>query len=237
MESTLEFMQGPLFRFCFAVMVLGLLRALFLSVYGTVIALRRAGDRVLPWKDLIAKSLQWYFPVQRLLNARPFYSITSIIWHIGLILVPLFYSAHVILWKGATGFAWGYLPQNVAHVLTAVTIVATLVLFLYRLAWHASRKLSGFSDFVWPPLLAVPFVTGFLMANVALAPGTYDWMMLVHLASANVILLLIPFSKIAHCVLFPMGTTVAAVAWKFPKAAGQRVLDTLDKKATEEVPL
>ena len=51
--------------------------------------------------------------------------------------------------------------------------------------------------------------------------------MLVHVYSANLILLLIPFSKIAHCVLTPLSQVVTAVAWKFPAGAGDRVAATL----------
>ena len=68
---------------------------------------------------------------------------------------------------------------------------------------------------------------GFLCTNVAIAPKTYQSLMLVHVYSANLIMLLIPFTKIAHCVLAPLSQVVTAIAWKFPAGAGDRVAATL----------
>ncbi len=51
--------------------------------------------------------------------------------------------------------------------------------------------------------------------------------MLLHVYAAALIMLLIPFTKIAHCVLTPLSQIVTAVAWKFPPGAGDRVAATL----------
>ena len=51
--------------------------------------------------------------------------------------------------------------------------------------------------------------------------------MLLHVYSADLIMLMIPFTKIAHCVLAPLSQTVTAVAWKFVPGAGERVAATL----------
>jgi nitrate reductase gamma subunit len=51
--------------------------------------------------------------------------------------------------------------------------------------------------------------------------------MLLHLLSANTVMLLLPFTKIAHCVLQPMSQLVTALSWKFVPGAGDRVAATL----------
>ena len=45
MEALLEFSKGPLFRLCFGIMVLGLIRILFLNIWGIFKAYRKAGDK------------------------------------------------------------------------------------------------------------------------------------------------------------------------------------------------
>jgi hypothetical protein len=55
----------------------------------------------------------------------------------------------------------------------------------------------------------------------------YQRMMLFHVWSGDLIMLLLPFTKIAHCVLLPLSQYVTGLAWKFPSGAGQRVVDTL----------
>lgn len=234
-DTWLDFARGPLFRLCLTLMVLGLLRVLFISLSGMAIALNRAGDRVVPWKDMWSKTIQWLFPVNRLWRTRPIYSSVSLLFHIGLILVPLFYSAHLLLFRESVGFAWPLqLPQQWAHMLTLLTIATGVLLYFGRLLDKRSRALSRRSDYIWPLLLIVPFITGYLCANSALSPAVYRATMLTHLLSANLILVLMPFSKIAHCVLMPLSQFVSAVGWKFPKGTGDRVAATLGKK---EVPV
>lgn len=235
MDAWLDFARGPLFRLSFAVMVLGVLRVLILSLLGIVRAWRRTQDPTLPWRDIWLKPLSWLFPVSRLHRARPLYSAVSVLFHIGLILVPLFYSAHVILWTGSTGFGWGFwLPQELAHWLTGITVVAALLLAAMRAGSADARGVSGAADYLWPLLLAVPFATGFVTANLALAPGTWEWLMLLHLLSADLVMLLVPFTRIAHVVLLPLGPAVGAVAWKFPRGAGDRVMATLGREHMRE---
>ena len=89
MESLLEFARGPLFRLTFAVMVLGLARIVILDLWGMFEAYRRAGDKNIPWKLTISRTLEWLFPVKRGLNHRPFYSVFAMLFHVGLILVPI----------------------------------------------------------------------------------------------------------------------------------------------------
>jgi len=51
--------------------------------------------------------------------------------------------------------------------------------------------------------------------------------MLLHVYSGNLIMLMIPFTKIAHCVLAPLSQLVTALSWKFVPGAGDNVAATL----------
>jgi nitrate reductase gamma subunit len=114
-----------------------------------------------------------------------------------------------------------------ANYLTVIVVVAGMALFLSRVLDSKTRKISRPQDFAWPLFLVVPFITGFLCTNVGIAPKTYQSLMLLHVYMANLIMLLIPFTKIAHCVLAPLSQLVTAIAWKFPAGAGDRVAATL----------
>jgi nitrate reductase gamma subunit len=54
--------------------------------------------------------------------------------------------------------------------------------------------------------------------------------MLVHVLSGELIFVLLPFTKIAHCVLMPLSQLVSTLAWKFPARVDEDVAETLDKK-------
>lgn len=227
MESLIEFGRGPLFRLCFSLMVLGLVRILAMTVLGIHEAYQKSSDKILNWKEIRSKTVSWLVPVGRLWTTRPLYSAISFVFHAGLIATPLFLAAHVLPWREAVGFGWPAIPQRLANWLTALVISTGVSLFIGRVGYSASRKLSHFQDFVWPLLLVVPFATGFAASNLVILPRTYQSMMLVHIFAGNLILMMIPFTKIAHCVLMPLSQLVTAVAWKFPPGAGDRVAETL----------
>ncbi len=230
MNTLLEFARGPLFRLTFALMVLGLLRILVLDITGMIGAYRKAGDKNLPWGLIFSRTFEWLVPVKRLGHNRPIYSILAILFHVGLILTPIFLFAHVQLWKSGIGVGWWTLSPSMADFLTLLTIGTGLAIFVGRIGSRAARGISRKQDVLWPIVLLVPFVTGYFCSNVTLAAGTYQALMLVHVLSAELIFLLIPFTKIAHCVLMPFSQLVGTLAWKFPAAVDDDVCETLHKK-------
>ncbi|MBD3258780.1 hypothetical protein GF377_10130 [candidate division GN15 bacterium] len=233
MESLLEFASGPLFRLTFAIMVLGLLRILLLDIWGIIEAYRKAGDKSIPWGLTISRTLEWLVPVKRVANKRPLYSIVSILFHVGLILVPIFLLAHVQLWEQALGFGWITLGHQWADILTITTIVFGLALFGMRVFSLESRALSRKQDYLWPLILIVPFATGLVCAQLAVSPAVYQASMLVHILSAEAIFVMLPFTKIAHCVLMPLSQLVINLAWKFPARVDEDICATLGKKGAK----
>lgn len=227
MESWIEFGRGPLFRIAFTLMVLGLLRAVTLTVVGIVEAYWRSPDKVVNWREVRGQTLAWMFPFTRLWRARPVYSTLSFLFHAGLLVVPLFLAAHVLLWRRSTGLGWFTIPFSLANTLTGLAIVAGIGLCFGRLIDSSARKMSRPQDYGWLLLLVAPFLSGFLCTNVAVAAKTYQSLMLLHIYSADLIMLLIPFTKLSHCILAPFSQTVTAIAWKFPAGAGDRVAATL----------
>jgi nitrate reductase gamma subunit len=223
----LEFARGPLFRLCFALMLLGLLRIFINTLLGIREAYQRNPDKIVSWKEIRYQTLAWLFPLGRLGKQRPIYSLFSFFFHVGMIVTPIFLASHILLWRNAVGFGWPALPHEVANWLTLMAIVTGLAIFLGRVLHPGARKLSRSQDFFWPLLIVTPFATGYLASNTVLSPWTYQFLMLVHVFSADLIMLMIPFTKIAHCVLTPLSQLVTGIAWKFPAGAGDRVAETL----------
>jgi nitrate reductase gamma subunit len=230
MEALLDFAKGPLFRFTFALMMLGLLRILVLDIWGVISSYRKAGDKSMPWGLVVRRSLQWFVPVNRVFHNRPVYSVLSILFHIGLILVPLFLYAHVLLWERAIGIVWPTLPKMAADILTGLVIATAILLFIGRVANRSSSFLSRKQDYLWPLLLMIPFATGFVCTNLSVSPSLYHIFMLIHILSGELIFVLIPFTKIAHCVLMPLSQFICILAWKFPAETDDDICTTLNKK-------
>jgi len=227
LEAWLEFGRGPLFRISFTLMILGLLRIFVLQIIGMIEAYKRSSDRIINWGDITKKTISWLIPIVSIWKKKPVYSVISFAFHVGLILAPLFLSAHVLLWKGSVGFGWFTISQPLADLLTLMVMVTGPLLFLMRLFNRRSRFLSRFQDYVWPPLLTVPFVTGYVCINADISASTYQVMMFFHLYTANLIMIMIPFTKIAHCVLMPISQYVNGIGWKLVPGAGDKVIATL----------
>lgn len=208
-------------------MVLGLLRLLLNTWLEIRDAYRRSADRIINWKEIRNQTLGWLFPVFRLWKQRPIYSFFSFLFHVGMIVTPLFLAAHILLWRKATGIGWAALPQQLANWLTLLVIVTGLAIFFGRCCYSPARKISRAQDYLWPLLLVLPFATGYIASNAVISPRTYQEVFLVHVLAGDAIFLLIPFTKLAHCVLAPLSQVVTGIAWKFPAGAGDRVVETL----------
>ena len=234
MGSWLEFARGPLFRVTLALMVLGLVRLVGLTIYGAVRTYVLAGDKRMLWPIIRQRTLWVLFPFSRLGRTRAVYSIISIVFHIALIIAPVFLFGHIHLWERGLGLSWPALPPLAADVLTVVVILTAAALFVGRVSSPLSRTLSRAGDYAWPLFLIVPFASGFFASHPAWCPVSYQVMMLIHVLSAEAVFVLIPFSKIAHCVLVPFSQLVSDLGWRFPATAGRDVAKELGK---ESVPI
>jgi nitrate reductase gamma subunit len=227
LDGWIEFGRGPLFRFAFVLAALGLARVLALAIAGAVDVWRDTPDRRLPWKQMALSTLGWLVPVTRLWTRRPVYSTVSFAFHAGMLVVPFVLVAHILLWKRAVGFAWPAIPQALADWLTLTVIVCGILLIVLRVAYSGTRRLSRLQDYSALVLIVLPFLTGYLCAHADLAPGTYRAFFLLHVYSGDLILILLPFTKLAHCVLAPLSQFATALSWKLAPGAGDRVAETL----------
>jgi len=119
--------------------------------------------------------------------------------------------------------------RGVADVLTLLTIACLGVLFGYRLLITRSRALSRTSDYAILILIALPFVSGYLAAHPAVNPLPWRSMMLVHVLGAEALFLAVPFTKLAHVVLF-FFDRLSVIHWQLRPGAGARVAAALGGK-------
>ena len=210
-------------------MVLGLLRHLAITIWDIGLAVRRAGDQNIPYRQLALTTVKWLVPVGKLRN-RLGLSLTTLAFHVSVLLVPIFLAGHIALWKRGTGLSWPALPNIVADILTIVAVIAVVALILERALARASRSLSRFQDYALPVVIAAPFVSGFLVMHPHWNPFSFQAVLLVHVVSADIVLILTPLTKITHCVLLPLTQVVSEVAWHFPPHAGSKVAAALGKE-------
>ncbi len=226
-DTWIEIARGPLFRISLTIFVLGLAYRFIVTFLQIVFAWRRAGDRRLPIKDIVTATFAWLVPV-RLFSLRPTFGIASIVFHIGMLLTPIFLLGHVSL-LGLPSW-WPTLSPGFADTLTIATIIAIGVLIGLRVSVKASRALSRPQDLALLVILLAVVGFGFVAANPEFSPFAARSMVLMHILTANLVLMLTPFSKIAHCVLYPLLQLVFQLGWHFPAETGRHVALALDKE-------
>jgi nitrate reductase gamma subunit len=226
MPTWLEIAKGPVFRFTLVFLVLGLARLIILSIWGMVAAIRRAGDRNLPYAQIIKETLSWLFPIHRLHRTRPVFSYASFILHLGIIFAGLFLSNHIAILKFNVRVVWPALYRPILDGLTLAAIVAGAYLLLFRIYFRSARSLSKAMDYVLLLLILNIFVSGYV-AGRTWNPVPYDTLMLFHTINGVVLLILMPFTKIAHCVLYPLIRLGSEIAWHLTPQGGSDVVKTL----------
>jgi hypothetical protein len=226
MPTWLSLAKGPGFYFVLSILTLGLLRVVLLTTWDIITAIHRAGDRQLPYWKIVAQTVSWLLPFNRLHRSRGGYSLASFSLHVGVITVALFLRNHLDILQANIGISWVSISKTALDLLTLVGILGMSSLLLSRLYLKGSRTLSRAADYGLLLILLGIFLSGFL-AGRPWNPIPYNGLMLFHTLSGMLLLLLIPFSKISHCVLFPLIRLGTEVAWHFTPQGGSETVKTL----------
>jgi len=229
MDLLLQWARGPLFWTALGILVLGMLRQFTLTIHEAIRVYQRAGDKDIPVRRVARETLQWLVPLSRLLNRWP-YSLTTLIFHVGVILVPLFLAGHIELWKRGIGLSWLALPNAVATWLTLAVIITGVAAVFQRVLVRDSRPLNRFQDYALPLFIALIFASGFLVMHPAWNPFSRDAVLLVHVLSGDLLLVLIPATKLNHMILLPLAQLISELSWHIPPDAGSQVAVALGKE-------
>jgi hypothetical protein len=232
----LRIAQGPVFRFAFALAVLGLIRLALLGLSNMVAAYLTVSDRPAFWHRFRQHVLWRVFPSVILNEVRPTRTRILYAYHVGLdgiallfhvlvVILPAFMVAHVYLWERALNVSWPALPGGLADVLAIMTIVSGLTLFLGRIYSPVLRAIEPPWSFFKPLLLLFPFFTGTLARHPMWSPLDYQLMLLIHVLGAATVLALLPFARLLSSMHTRLTTLLPEAAWRTgPQSAANLAL-------------
>lgn len=192
----LDFARGPALAFSVGVFVLGLAWRLY-----RIFRWPKRADYAEPRRrHLAAGGLRAIFAKMlppRGVKVRTAQMANAYAYHIGLALVVFGFAPHIAFIDRHFGISWPALPEPVFYVVAGVTIVALSVALLRRLTEPVLRLLSGFDDyFSWFVTMA-PMLTGMALMGGPAEPAVIA----VHLLSLELLLVWLPFGKLAHAML------------------------------------
>jgi nitrate reductase gamma subunit len=195
-----EFSRGPLVWIAFIIFFGG-------SAYRimSTIMTARKDKVVLPymrWKYGLRSLMHWTVPfASRNMRMRPAFVVLSFLFHICLLLVPILTIGHILSWKESWGVEWWALPDSLSKVMTIIVILGGIAFLMRRIGNPTVRLVSSAGDYGLVALVLAPFITG-LMAHYQV----FDYMVLitVHQWTGAIWLAMIPFTRIAHMLYFPL---------------------------------
>ena len=227
MPLWLEVARGPLFQFALVIMILGLLRLIVIVVGDMVLAMRRAGDKSkLPVLAGFKDTITWLLPTNLWRRARPVFFYMSFFFHIGIILSVLLLQNHIDILQAAVGVAWAALLRPVLDWIVLIAIISGLYVLGTRIYDSRSRLLSKPMDYLVLILILCVMISGFV-AGQSWNPVPYSGLMLFHTLSGILLMIIAPFTKIAHCVLFPFIRLGTEIGWRLAAHGGSDVTRTL----------
>mgnify|MGYP005842877959 CR=1 FL=1 len=215
MNDVVSFVTGPLFSFSMAVFLLGILRLAAIVVIDVTRSMGTSGDRTLPWKNLLLETASWLVPITRVFTTRRLFSVVSFLFHLTLLAAIVLHQDHILIVKKTVGVSWPFLDRDIINFLTIMCILCALVLIFFRLFKKSGRALSDGMDYFILLLISAVLISGFV-ASKAINPLSYGTMLIVHALCGNAILMIIPFSRLGHFILYPILWIATATAWKFP---------------------
>lgn len=146
--------------------------------------------------------LAWSIPfVPRNSRLNPIMTVATFSFHICLLLSPIFLMAHVLMLKDGIGLSWPTLPDGVADIMAMIVIACCIYFAVRRLTVPEAKYVTTPQDFLLLALVAAPFVTGVLAYHQIF---DYQLMIVLHVIFGELMLMIIPFTWLAHMMLAPM---------------------------------
>lgn len=198
----LLWVRGPGFAIAIVIFILGVLLRL-----GEVLMLGRKSDLSPPrdqrsgsgWRTVVTRSA----PPPGMFKRSPVTYIGGYVFHLGLFLIVFFYVPHIAFIDSLIGFGWPGLPSTLIDAVTVATFVALVAVLINRLNDPVKRFLSTVEDYITWLVTVLPVVTGY-MAYHHLAPD-YTSMLALHILSIELLLVVLPFTKLMHAFTFALG--------------------------------
>ena len=129
--------------------------------------------------------------------------------HIGLFITVFFFVPHIVFFKDLFGIGWPGLPNNVIYFVGVITVAVGIALLIRRMTHPVLKLISNFDDYFSWLVTMLPVFTGLVMP-IRLGVR-YETLLAVHILSVALLLIWLPFSKLAHTyfVFISRGTTGA----------------------------
>jgi len=197
--SLYNFVRGPLVWIAFFVFIGG-------SIYKIreLLLLAKKEKVVYPYMSLkftLRSLLHWFVPFASVnWRRRPVITIVTFLFHIGLVLLPIFLLSHNLLIYESWRISWWTVPEGLADIMTMIVMGCCIFFFLRRIFASEVRFVTYADDYLILAIAFLPFITGFLAYHQWLLP--HKIMVILHMIFGSLMLIAIPFTRLGHMLYF-----------------------------------
>ena len=198
-QAVYDFLKGPMVWAAFIIFIGG-------SIYRvlSLISLAKKDKVVYPYlsvKYSLRSIFHWVIPyASTTWRKRPWVTLMTFLFHICLLVTPVFLLAHNMIFYNSWRIRWWTLPETLADIMTLTVIACSLFFLLRRLIAPEVRFVTFASDYLILGIAAAPFITGFLAFHQLLFD--YRLMVMLHIILGEIMLMAIPFTRLSHMFFF-----------------------------------
>ncbi|RLB29757.1 MAG: hypothetical protein DRG87_06490 [Deltaproteobacteria bacterium] len=186
-----SFVEGPLLWIVFLLLMVGVFTRCVLFF---VEIIRNSVGRENALGYNLATLGRFFAPFHMAVPKRPFYAVLRYIFHIFMIVVPIWLSGHIMLWSFSRfEWEWNALPDAWADWMTIILLGLAIYFLIRRIVIRDIRLTSSMSDYVLIILTALPFLTGYALTHGSLdgVPLLGENMRRVHVLSGEAMMLMV----------------------------------------------
>jgi nitrate reductase gamma subunit len=121
----------------------------------------------------------------------------SVLFHVFLFITPVFLFAHNELFRQAWGFSLPSLSESTTDMMTILFLLCGFFFLFRRVFVRRVRAITTANDYLMLLVTVTPFFTGLMAFRHWF---DYQSMMIVHILSGELMLILIPFTKLGHMI-------------------------------------
>jgi nitrate reductase gamma subunit len=196
--SLYELLRGPLLWLAFGVFTGGMVVRVVLF-FNLSTKKDKPVYRFFSWKWLSLSIFHWIGPLNETAKKNPITTAVGFLFHFCLLVTPLFLLAHGVLWYESWEISWWSLPETLADYMTLITIGCGIFLALRRIFLPYVRVVTTTADYALLGVTLAPFVTGYLAYHQYF---DYHTVLLLHIFFGELMLVVIPFTKLSHFLMF-----------------------------------
>jgi Pyruvate/2-oxoacid:ferredoxin oxidoreductase delta subunit len=188
-----SFAEGPLLWSVFLIFLSGIIGKLSFFVYAII---KNSKDHNSRWRYIFATLGRSFVPFNCAVIYKPIYTTLRYIFHLCMILVPIFLAGHIMLWEESRfESSWAALPDAWADWMTLIFIALASYFLIRRIVVKDIRLTSTASDYLLIIIATLPFISGYFLSHTSLQSFTFlaDSMRIFHVLSAEALMLLAVF--------------------------------------------